>query len=222
MALGRRSKVKRNKLDATRLNEQTPPVERTITTGPWDAADAPAGDGVDRLDLGPLRVPAVEGFDLRVEVTPEGELVSVTLGGPTGEMQLGAFAAPRTDGIWADVRAELLASVSSQGGTTQLAEGEFGPEIRAEVRTADGRQQLRFLGVDGPRWFLRAVIAGPAAADEELFAPLAAALRQVVVDRGSDPMPVREPLPLRLPKDVADQLAEQQAAAEAAETGEPT
>ena len=57
----------------------------------------------------------------------------------------------------------------------------------------------RFVGVDGPRWFLRAMYTGSAAVDPDAAAPLEAALRDVVVVRGSDPMAVRDPLPLRLP-----------------------
>ena len=45
----------------------------------------------------------------------------------------------------------------------------------------------------------------PAAVDAAAAAPLEAALKDVVVVRGPDPMAVRDPLPLRLPKEVAGQ-----------------
>jgi hypothetical protein len=61
---------------------------------------------------------------------------------------------------------------------------------------------VRFIGVDGPRWFLRAMFAGPVAADGQQAAPYEELLRQVVVVRGSEPLPVREPVPLRLPAGV--------------------
>ena len=59
-----------------------------------------------------------------------------------------------------------------------------------------------FLGVDGPRWFLRGVLSGRAAIDETAAGPLVDVLRQAVVVRGVEPMAPRELLPLTLPRDV--------------------
>src|SRR5688572_20320131 len=82
------------------------------------------------------------------------------------------------------------------------------------------RRPTRFLGVDGPRWFLRGMISGPAAEDAEAAQQLEAAFRQIVVARGTEPMPVREQLPLTLPAQAAAQLARQQAAGQPA-PGQP-
>jgi hypothetical protein len=71
------------------------------------------------------------------------------------------------------------------------------------------RVPARFLGVDGPRWFLRGTITGPAGAGGEAAAALEDAFREVVVVRGTEPMPVREPLPLALPAQAAEQMAAQ-------------
>jgi hypothetical protein len=76
------------------------------------------------------------------------------------------------------------------------------------VRSSDGRtghQAQRFVGVDGPRWFLRAVFQGPAAHDAAAAADLEAVVRDVVVVRGAEAMAPREVLPLRLPQEVADE-----------------
>jgi hypothetical protein len=70
------------------------------------------------------------------------------------------------------------------------------------------------VGVDGPRWFLRAMVQGRAAVDPSADADLLAAFADIVVDRGADAMAVRDPLPLRLPKDIQQQV-EQHAEAEA-------
>jgi hypothetical protein len=59
------------------------------------------------------------------------------------------------------------------------------------------------MGVDGPRWFLRAVISGPAATDAELAAPLVDIVRSVVVVRDDEARPPREALPLRVPEATA-------------------
>jgi hypothetical protein len=56
------------------------------------------------------------------------------------------------------------------------------------------------------------MISGPAAENPEAAAVLEEAFRRVVVVRGTDPMPVREQLPLSLPPQAAAQLARQQEA----------
>ncbi len=68
---------------------------------------------------------------------------------------------------------------------------------------------MRFAGVDGPRWFLRGLFAGPAAQDPQAAAPLEAVMRTVVVVRGEQPMAPRDLLELRLPAEAAAALEEQ-------------
>jgi hypothetical protein len=63
-------------------------------------------------------------------------------------------------------------------------------------------EPARFIGVDGPRWFLRGVLTGQPAVEPGTDAELVALFRDVVVVRGGDPMAPREPIPLRLPEDV--------------------
>ena len=55
---------------------------------------------------------------------------------------------------------------------------------------------------------VRAVYRGPAAVDPAKAAPLAECLGGLVVDRGNEARPVKEPLPLRLPEDLAAKLPE--------------
>jgi hypothetical protein len=174
--------------------------------GPWDVADVPK-DGLDRLDLGGLQIPVPPGTEVRVDVNPEGKVVAATLVAGPSAMQLSAFAAPRTAGIWDDVRSEIAAQLQSGGGRAADANGPFGTELHAAVPTevpGQGRMlaPARFFGVDGPRWFVRALVTGPAAVDGTAAGPLLQALKSVVVVRGSEAMAVRDPLPLRLPKDV--------------------
>jgi len=208
MALGKRKHRRRVRDELPVPGVEPHEHTQEPTFGPWDLADAPE-DGQDRIDLGALRVPPPPGFDLRVEVSPEGQVVAATLASPRGEMQLGVFAAPRSAGIWAEVRAEIKATVRAEGGTLTEQDGSFGPELTGRVPMPNGQASARFVGVDGPRWFLRALLIGPVATDPTAAKPLEDALRAVIVVRGNDPMPVREALPLRLPKDVAEQIAEQ-------------
>lgn len=174
--------------------------EQLATTGPYDVHDAPE-DSVARVDLGALRIPPVSGGDVRLDVNKAGKILSATLRLQGSAMQVGAFAAPRQGGIWADVRAEILDTLTRQGGTGELIQGEFGTEIAARLAVAQGPQPARFIGVDGPRWFLRALITGPAATDDGAAEAFEQVLRQIVVVRGNEPMPVREQIPLRLPAD---------------------
>ena len=71
------------------------------------------------------------------------------------------------------------------------------------MRGDGGLVPVRFIGVDGPRWFLRGMLVGAVAEDSAKAAPLLDVLRQTIVIRGKDPLPVRDPVPLRLPKDMA-------------------
>jgi len=174
--------------------------QQTATTGPYDVHDAPE-DAVARIDLGTLRVPPVAGGDLRLDVNKAGKIITATLRHQGSAMQVGAFAAPRQGGIWSDVRAEILATLTQQGGSGEENDGRFGPELAARLAMKQGPQPARFIGVDGPRWFLRALITGPAATDDGAAEVFENVLRQIIVVRGSEPMPVREQLPLRLPAD---------------------
>jgi hypothetical protein len=225
MPFGRR----RNRIDRSLRERGVPPEpqhrerEVEVTSGPWDEADAPA-DGVARIDLGSIRLPALPGMDLRVELNPQQKVIGATLRAGESLLQVSAFAAPRAGGIWDAVRSDLATSASGQGGSLRESAGPFGAELTGTVlfttpaqpgQTAPPepvRRPARFLGVDGPRWFLRGMISGPAAVDPEAAAPLESAFRGIVVVRGPEPMPVREQLPLTLPPQAAAQLARQQAA----------
>jgi hypothetical protein len=180
--------------------------------GPYDISEAPPG--VARLDLGSIQIPEVDGVEVRVQASQEGVIQQVVLVHGDSALQLGVFAAPRSEGIWDEVRTEMRTSFSRDGVAAEELEGEYGTELRARVRTPEGLTDLRFVGVDGPRWMVRAVYQGKAALDPAAAGPLAECFTGLVVDRGSQAMPAREALPLRLPRE----LAEAQAAAAAAET----
>lgn len=202
MALRRRQKrTERSKLDATPPWEARVREEPDATTGPYDERDAPEDD-IPRADLGALRVPVGAGLDLQVELNEAQQVISATLATAQGSMQLGLFAAPRNEGIWDEIRGEIAASLKEQRGNPAEREGgAFGTELIGTVPGEGGRVPVRFIGVDGPRWFLRAMLVGPAA-DPAKAGRFDDALRNVVVVRGTDPLPVRDPVPLSLPKDV--------------------
>lgn len=221
MALRRKEKrTERSKLDATPPWDTKRHHETVVTTGPFDEADQP-DDGVQRLDLGALRIPAETGLEIRVEVAEQGQVAAVTLVNSVGQMQLGVFAAPRREGIWDEVRGEIKASISQQGGTVNEQDGEFGPELAGKLPAPNGFTPVRFVGVDGPRWFLRAMLAGAPAIEDAQAKPFLDTFRGLVVVRGNEALPVREPVPLQLPREAAEQVAAAQEAAGQEATGQP-
>jgi hypothetical protein len=141
----------------------------------------------------------------------------VTVHHGASDIQLQAFAAPRSDALWDEVRDEIAAEIEAAGGTSTEQDGPFGPEVFAQVPSqpeSTDLQPVRFIGADGPRWFLRGLISGAAATSPTDAIALEELFRQVVVVRGEQPVPPRDLLELRLPADAQEQL-EQQAQAQA-------
>lgn len=181
--------------------------------GPWDVADMP--ELGQRLDLGALRVPARPGLKVRMELekrTRQVVAASVSISGSA--LQVQAFAAPRSGGLWEELRPEIVASVTKQGGTADEVDGPFGREIlaRLPVTTQDGRmghRPARFIGVDGPRWFLRGVLSGKAAVDPDAAKELEDLFADVVVVRGHEARPPRDVLALQMPGKTASAEAQE-------------
>jgi hypothetical protein len=177
------------------------------SAGPFDIADLPAHDLTDRVDLGALLVVPAEGTELRLQVDEQTQAVqSVLLAGEDGAVELRAFAAPRNGDLWGEVRPKIAADYAQRGGTADEREGRFGTELVCQltVRLPDGRtgtQPSRVIGVNGPRWMLRATLLGKPAlpdADASAWEDLVAG---VVVRRGNEPMPSGAELTITLPRD---------------------
>ncbi|HLS34425.1 MAG TPA: DUF3710 domain-containing protein [Brevibacterium sp.] len=170
-----------------------------------------------RLSMGALAVPVLDGMQIRLE-TEDGtdRVLGVTMVHGKAAMQLQVFAAPRGEGIWRSIREEIADSVRGRRGKADELYTDLGNELVAQVpvRAKDGRTGVRvtrFAGVDGPRWFLRAVFSGTAVTEKGPRAELVDLLRGVVVDRGSAAMPPRELIALTPPdvKPVAQEQEEQ-------------
>jgi hypothetical protein len=171
--------------------------------GPWDESEVDPATDVQRLELGALRVAPTAGIDVQVQVDENtGQVSQLTFARPDGAVQVQPYAAPRSGGLWDEVRGQIRSSINQSGGLVEEAEGPFGPELRAQVKSSDGSaglQPARFTGIEGPRWFLRAVFLGAAAKPGECATALESMIRSLVVVRGGEAMPVGAPIPLVLP-----------------------
>jgi hypothetical protein len=135
----RQKRTDRSKLDATPPWEHREHHEPDATTGPYDERDVPE-DGVTRIDLGALRVPVVDGYDVRVDLNEAQQVIAATLAAPEGTMQLGVFAAPRNEGIWDDVRAEIADSLNAQRkDSARESTGPFGTELHGNLPAENGK-----------------------------------------------------------------------------------
>ncbi len=171
---------------------------KTREHGPWDVSDI--SDEAERIDLGSLLIKGVPGLSMQVQVDEKTQRVAmITLVLEDAAVQVQAFAAPRSGGIWDDVRPQIAKTVTTSGGLVEEAEGPFGTELRARVPGPNkDLQPARFVGVDGPRWFLRGLFLGSAAAPAG-HEGLTAVFSNIAVARGTEAKPSGEPLSLELP-----------------------
>ncbi len=179
--------------------------------GPRDRAEKGPFDVDDevpdrhRLKMGALSVPVLDGMQIRLETEDKTDRVlGVTMVHGKAAMQLQVFAAPRGEGIWKSIRTEIAEGVRRRRGKADELYTDLGNELvcQVPVRAKDGRtgfRVTRFAGIDGPRWFLRAVFSGTAVTEKEPRAELVDLLRGVVVDRGGEAMPPRELIALTPP-----------------------
>ena len=183
------------------IQPKSAPEDRAVA-GPLDESEANAVRPY--VDLGGVKILPRPDLQLRLEVEEGSKrVVAVGLDYAGSTLQVQPFAAPRSSGLWHDIRQQIVEQIQKQGGTTRVVDGTFGPEVLAEIpTTVEGRQErrlARFVGVDGPRWFLRGVIAGQGAVDQEAAAKVEDLFRSIVVVRGSTPMPPRDLIPLHMP-----------------------
>lgn len=174
--------------------------------GPWDASEIKVpSDDASYIDLGGLIVKGRVGFDLQIPADDDtDELAAVLFVTEDAAVEIRAFAATRSGGLWDEVRAEIVEEVARLEGAAEEVQGAFGAELQLQVpaETPDGQravQPSRIIGVEGPRWFLRGTFMGSAALNPRDDGVLESAFRDVVVVRGQDAMAPRDPLRIVLP-----------------------
>lgn len=172
--------------------------------GPHDSKDVDSAKGY--INFGAILVPAAKGQKIRLDIDQKTKrVVSLTISIGQASIQLQAFSAPKSGGVWQDVREQIQESVTKQKGRVRILDGRFGKELHARVPTVlkDGRQgwrAARFIGSEGNRWFLRGVIGGRGAIDRKASAGVEELFSRIIVVRGDDPLPPRELLKLKPPE----------------------
>ena len=171
--------------------------------GPFDIDDVPPG-GPERIDLGSLLIAPTPGRELRLQVDEaSGSVQSVVLAAPDGAVELRAFAAPRGGDLWSEARPQIATELTQGGGTATEQEGPFGTELVCQMQVkrpgGSGLQASRVIGINGPRWMLRATLLGRPATEPELSPEWEQTIRSVAVRRGEGAMPVGEALPVTMP-----------------------
>lgn len=179
-----------------------------MTLGPMDFSDEL--DTSSMLDLGAVFLPNVPGLEVHLDLDPRsgvGKSVSLHLNMTIAEVQV--FAAAMDEDPWASMRDAIVSGLRDQKVDCTLELGRFGTEIHAVMPTVDldGNahvQPVRFVGVRGSRWLVRAVISGDGAlaiahpnamADAEIDEVIS----KLVINRGEDPVPPGERLAMRSP-----------------------
>lgn len=186
--------------------------------GPYDISDVDI-DGLEeeieaqtRIDLGSIVLRPAPNTELRLQVDEDSQqVVSAMMIQSDSALEVGAFAAPRSGGLWAEIRDELVQGAHDAGGSADLVAGPFGVELRRllPIRTPDGQdgyQPSRMWVAEGPRWMLRGIIYGQAALQTDLDGPVGdflEAFRTIVVRRGDEAMAPGDLLPLSLPENAS-------------------
>jgi hypothetical protein len=187
-----------------------------MTDGPLDLSNDV--DTSSMLNLGALFLPNIPGLEVHLDLDPRsgiGKSVSLHLNMTIAEVQV--FAAAVNEDPWAIMRDAIVSGLREQKVDCTLEMGRFGTEVHAVMPTVDldGNahvQPVRFMGVRGSRWLVRAVVSGDGAlskgiADEKAITEIDEVIARLVVNRGDAPLPPGERLALRSPTAINDESA---------------
>jgi hypothetical protein len=179
-------------------NGKSQPLDRQ-SAGPFDITELVQVR--PSIDFGAIQLPLRDDVVYKLEVEEAtSKIVALTVEHNGSALQLQAFSAPASDGVWHEIRSSLEQSILAQNGRTEQVVGPLGPELNAQIPNVDGGFRLaKFIGVDGPKWFLRGVISGLALGDVLSMSHVIDIFRSVAVVRGSQPMPPKELLELVAP-----------------------
>ncbi|WP_415632079.1 DUF3710 domain-containing protein [Propionibacterium sp.] len=185
--------------------------------GPFDISEVDLdADDVERLDFGCLVLTPFDGMQLQLQVNQQTqEVQAILILEGQSVLELSLFAAPSDRVMLGQVRDEMLANTSKDGGTFTLSKGPFGTEVRrvVPITTPDGQHGYhvsRTWFAQGPRWLLRGVVMGEAGLSEGSDGPgelLYEFFANTVVRRGDRPMVPGDLITLSLPESLKNQPA---------------
>lgn len=173
-----------------------------LSCGPWDISDAPADLDLSNLyDFGAVKVAGVPGATVKIVADEESQVFcGVIQMRDNTFLRCDLFAAPKSSGIWESDRENLCANFSQiPNCQIQESEGNWGKQILVFIPNPENPDEgsvMRFLGVDGPRWFMRVTLGGLGAINAQAAQPFLQALANYVVDRGDRPAPAGEGIAL--------------------------
>ena len=157
------------------------------------------------LDLGCLQIPLHPDLEIQVDVdTASDSIVSISLVLPQSIASVQVFAAATHEYAWPSVRDAIVEGLAQQHVVSKVELGTFGTEIHCVMPTQNDAgdilvQPVRFVGISGSRWFLRATIGGDAATQPEAIRRMDGILASLLVVRGDQAMAPGEPLIFTLP-----------------------
>ena len=186
--------------EPTEKSDQTSQADRDEAEqsgkGPWDSLDSEAPDTDEYLDIGALMLPFLKGSELRLKANSQtGDVLGATITYGSSSLELEPFAAPKSLGLWDEVRADLLKANPS----CKEVDGVFGKELTLPVKVKGKNLLTRVVGIDGPRWMLRGIFSGPAAKGGKEKDVLDGYLADLVVVRGDEPLAPRDLVPMHAP-----------------------
>lgn len=177
--------------------------------GPFDHSEVDLdADDVERLTLGPLVVTPVPGMNLQLHGDEQTQQIYAALAMyEDSGLELALFASPRSGGLAKELLEDTIEEAEQAGGSAEVAEGPFGPEVRRvlPVEGPEGEQLFhvsRIWLVEGPRWLLRGTLMGQAGMSEGEEPPadvFVEFFRNVVVNRDDEPRVPGELITLSLP-----------------------
>jgi hypothetical protein len=179
-------------------------IVKRAELGPFDVSEAGSLENI--IDFGAIKLPNVNrSLTIKVELEEDTRrLVALTLQTESSMLQVSLFSAPKNSTVWQEVLDVLTTSLESQGAQVTPVVGSFGRELMVSMQVPNleggsALQQIRFIGVDGPRWLLRGSITGEALSNLTEQAEIERIFRSIVVDRGAEALPPRELVPLTMP-----------------------
>ncbi|WP_084403221.1 DUF3710 domain-containing protein [Schaalia suimastitidis] len=171
--------------------------------GPRSAAEVDTSVGY--VDMGSLRIPVVPGMQVQTQMSEDKKnILGVFLVLGNSGLLITVAAAPRSGGVWDELRSQMRDGLQADGATVDEVEGRYGVELHvaAPVAGPDGAKHTsytRIIGCEGDRWFARLSVVGPAAIDEAVGADVEKVIDRLVVVRDEKPRARLDVLPLSLP-----------------------